>query len=124
MPANARPLVTVCWVIVDKDRVDLRILDDWWHTEDGSCEDNQNKEEACICLGTDSVTGEKACDAHFRRSDHGTLKESLSKFQASEHAVKLKEATKTAKRPDGVKVGVKLLRKARMMQMHQEAQRY
>lgn len=42
-----------------------------------------------------------------------SIKESLVAFRQSPHAKLLAEATKTAKRPNGVAVGVKLLTKGR-----------
>ena len=50
---------------------------------------------------------------HWRRAQSGSMPDSLVAFQNSPHAQLLKEATKTAKRPNGVAVGVKLLRRAR-----------
>jgi hypothetical protein len=50
---------------------------------------------------------------HWRRAQLVPIKDSLLVFRSSPHAKLLAEATKTAKRPNGVAVGVNLLRKAR-----------
>lgn len=124
------------------DRVDLQIIADWWHSELASIEDNQNKHPIRIYLNghprrrhhppppTTAAAeapaaaaaslahdGDGSCPRayciHWRRAQLMNIKESLIAFHASPHAKLLAEATKTAKRPNGVVVGVKLLRKGR-----------
>jgi hypothetical protein len=50
---------------------------------------------------------------HWRRAQNGSNKDALAAFRESPQARMLAEATKTARRPDGVAVGVKLLVKGR-----------
>ena len=46
---------------------------------------------------------------HWRRAQHGSNKDALRRFRGSEFETRLREATKTEKRPAGVYVGLKLL---------------
>jgi hypothetical protein len=142
-----------------RDRVELQIITDWWHSDLASTEDNQNKQpirvyhaddgrpRACalkraarlarrtttaIATATtpavdaspadaaaDAAAGDedgsppRAYDIHWRRAQLVSIKASLIAFHSSPHAKLLAEATKTAKRPNGVVVGVKLLKKGR-----------
>jgi len=160
-----------------QDRVDLRLIGEWWHSDEGSTEDNQNKEPIRVypsgdrrsrlgaarraaarvsapvsapvtesgggaggagseaaggavaggaaagsevaggaVAGGDSARGEEETRSyciHWRRAQNGSNKDALTAFRESPQARMLAEATKTAKRPGGVAVGIKLLVKAR-----------
>ena len=48
---------------------------------------------------------------HWRRAQLGSDKEALRRFHGSEFAARLREGTKTEKRPEGVSVSLKLLTK-------------
>ena len=49
---------------------------------------------------------------HWRRAQHGNDKDALRAFKGSEFEAKLREATKTEKRPDGVGGSLPLLRRS------------
>jgi hypothetical protein len=49
---------------------------------------------------------------HWRRAQHGSDKDALRAFKGSEFEAKLREATKTEKRPDGVGGSLALLRRS------------
>ena len=65
-----------------------------------SSEDNVHKRSYAIYCGT--CDGEEQYDIHWRRAQHGSDKDALQAFKGSEFEAKLRAATKTAKRPDGV----------------------
>ncbi|KAL3897044.1 MAG: hypothetical protein SGPRY_013135 [Prymnesium sp.] len=65
--------------------------------------DNQNKHRIRVDLGTDPRTGEKLYDIHDRRAQLASTNQLLEVFHHSEYAMQLREATKTATRPNGVK---------------------
>ena len=88
------------------------IISEWWHEPEASTEDNQNKDAIAVYLGQNEA-GQEMYDIHFRRAQIGTNGDALKRFQASEHAKRVREATKTAKRPEGIVVGVKMLTKWR-----------
>ena len=92
-----------------RDRVDLRILDSFWHSDYATTEDNQNKHAYRIYHPADPNTSEVAYDLNWRRAQERTDKDTLKIFRGSTFASELKRATATAKRPQGVEVGRKLL---------------
>lgn len=91
----------------------LAFLDEAWHSELLSTPDNQNKHRIRVDLGTDPQTGEKLYDIHDRRAQLASTKQLLAVFRNSEYAARLREATKTSTRPNGVKVGIKQFTEAR-----------
>ena len=94
------------------DRVEGKLITEWWHSEEASTEDNANKQPIHVFHGFDEL-GERQYEIHWRRARIGSMKECLERFHKSEQAKTLAEQTKTAKRPNGVVVGVKLLKKFR-----------
>ena len=83
---------------------------DRWHSEDASTEDNANKQPVHVFHGF-TAGGERQYEIHWRRARQGSMKECLARFHGSEQAKRLRDATKTAKRPGGVAVGKRLLKK-------------
>ena len=94
------------------DRVEGALIAEWWHSEEGSTVDNANKQSIHIFHGFNAA-GEKQYQIHERRARNGSMKECLQRFHKSDHATRLREATKTAKRAAGVLVGKGLLLKFR-----------
>lgn len=91
-----------------KDKVDGAIISEAWHSELLSSEDNMHKRSYAVYCG--ECDGEEQYDIHQRRAQHGTDKDALQRFKGSEFEAKLREATKTANRPQGVGGSLKLLR--------------
>lgn len=90
-----------------------RILTQWWHEDETSTEDNQNKEPVVIYLGK-GADGRETYDVHWRRAQIGTNRDCHKRFLANDEFTKrVREATRTAKRPEGVQVGIKMLLKWR-----------
>ena len=50
-----------------KDRVDLKLMDDWWHSLERSSEDNHNKQKIIVYGDYDEATQKQEYDIHFRR---------------------------------------------------------
>lgn len=102
-----------------KDRVDLKLIREWWHTDAASMEDNMKKEKVKVFhdgphpSGSDEANSIVAYEEHMRRLQLAGNKESLSAFKESPQYALLCEETKTARRPNGVQVGIKLVCKAR-----------
>ena len=99
-----------------RDKVDMQIYRDFWHSELASTEDNVHKELITVYCDTceeqdGSVTQQYT--QHWRRAQLGTDKDCLAAFNASEFAAQLKEATKTAKLPEGRKGNLQDLRLAK-----------
>ena len=63
--------------------------------------------------GTHPETGRRGYGLHWRRAQEGNDKHALGLWQKSEAAKKFSEATRTPKRPDGIKVSRKLLTECR-----------
>jgi hypothetical protein len=95
------------------DRAELHrsIIDKWWHGDEPSCPDNQNKEQVRVYSGhgIDPATDRRGYELHDRRAQEGDDKHALSLWRKSEAAKEFAAATATPKRPDGIKVGRKLL---------------
>ena len=91
-------------------KVDGSIISAAWHNELLSSEDNQNKQPYAIYCGV-CETGDEQYDIHWRRAQYGSDKDALRRFKGSEFEAKLRAATKTPTRPDGVGCCLKLLRK-------------
>jgi hypothetical protein len=90
-----------------------RIIAEWWEEPEASTEDNQNKDAVAIYLGKDAE-GREQYDIHWRRAQVGTDRDCLKRFLANdEYTKRVRAATATPKRPEGVMVGVKMLRKWR-----------
>ena len=66
-----------------KDRLDLRALTDWWHN-DGSTEDNANKQAYRIYHSEGDNQDKLAYDVHWRRAALSTDKELHRVFLLSE----------------------------------------
>ena len=94
------------------DRVEGKLITEWWHTEEASTEDNANKQPIHVFHGFNDL-GERQYEIHWRRARIGSMKECLERFHNSEQAKALREQTRTAKRPQGVVVGKSLLKKFR-----------
>jgi len=98
-----------------KDRVDLKLIHEWWHTDAASMEDNIKKEKLRVfhdgphLSGSDAANSTVAYEEHMRRLQLAGNKDSLAAFTESSQYALLCEQTKTARCPDGVKVGIKLL---------------
>lgn len=90
------------------DKVDGTIIAEAWHSELLSCEDNMHKQTFVIYCG--DCEGEEQYTVHERRAQHGNDKDSLQRFLGSEFEVRLRAATTTASRPNGVGGSLKLLR--------------
>jgi hypothetical protein len=105
------------WVLLktakhyDRAELHLSIIDKWWHSDEPSCPDNQNKEQVRVYSGhgIDPATGRRGYELHDRRAQEGDDKHALSLWRKSEAAKEFAAATATPKRPDGIKVGRKLL---------------
>jgi len=101
------------------NRIDLELINEWWHTEAASNEDNQNKEATPVyhdgraAAGSDEAAAQVHCDTHFRRYQLGSDKEALKEFHSSPQYAQLCRETATDNRPNGVQVGRKLLVKGR-----------
>lgn len=93
-----------------RDKVDGAIIAEAWHSELLSSEDNQNKQTYAIYCGK-CDDGNEEYDMHQRRAQHGSDKDALQRFKGSEFEAKLREATKTHSRPNGVGGSLKLLKK-------------
>ena len=66
-----------------KDRLDLRALTEWWHTE-ASTEDNANKQAYRIYHSEGDNQNDLAYDLHWRRAALSTDKELHRRFLESE----------------------------------------
>ena len=75
-----------------------------------SSEDNVHKTSYAVYCG--ECDGEEQYDMHWRRAQHGSDKDALRAFKGSEFEAKLREATKTEKRPNGVGGSLTLLRRS------------
>ena len=98
------------------DRVDLQVYRDAWHSELLSTEDNVHKELITVYCGEcpdDEGGVAETYTKHWRRAQLGTDKDCLAAFNASEYAVQLREATKTAKLPNGRAGNLQDLRRAK-----------
>ena len=98
------------------DKVDVQLYRDFWHSDLASTEDNVHKELITVYCGAceeqdGSITQQYT--QHWRRAQVGTDKDCLAAFNASEFAAQLKEATKTAKLPEGRKGNLQDLRLAK-----------
>ena len=94
------------------DKVNYKIVDEFWHSELASDPDNQNKEKVGIYLGIDA-NGNALYDLHPRRAQTGTLNTLLGKFRKSEFGARFRAATATKKRPKGAQLGRRQLAEAR-----------
>eukprot|EP00966_Prymnesium_polylepis_P288466 6663260-Prymnesium_polylepis.1 len=111
------------WVLLttkrhfDNIEAHWEIFDDWMHSDEASTPDNAHKEQIRVYrgYGTDPVTGRRAYALHWRRAQEGNVKELLAKWRASAAAAKVRVATATRKRPDGVLLGRKQLVKWRCL---------
>ena len=65
------------------DRVDGALITEWWHTEEASTEDNQNKQPIRVFHGFNTA-GERQYEIHWRRARIGSMKECLERFQKSD----------------------------------------
>eukprot|EP00966_Prymnesium_polylepis_P003671 84101-Prymnesium_polylepis.2 len=54
------------------DRVDCALIKEWWHTEDGSTEDNVNKQPIHVFHGFDEQ-GNRQYEIHWRRARVGSM---------------------------------------------------
>lgn len=82
-----------------------REVNEFFHSELSSDPDNQNKQKVRIDMGKDPNTGQQLYDLHERRAQRGTLRSLFAVFRASQFAARLRERTRTPRRPNGVKVG-------------------
>ena len=94
------------------DKVSLKIVDEFWHSELASDPDNQNKQKVGVYLGVDS-NGDALYDLHPRRAQTGNLNVLLGKFRKSEFGARFRAETATKKRPQGAKLGRAQLVQAR-----------
>lgn len=92
-----------------QDNVDGAILSEAWHNELLSTEDNFHKQSYAVYCGL-CDSGEEQYDIHHRRAHHGSEKDALQRFKRSEFEARLRQATITSKRPQGVGGSLKLLR--------------
>ena len=72
--------------LVDKphcDRIEGTLIDEWWHSDEASREDNANKRSIKIDCGVDPVTGEQRYVVHWFRSQLSSDKGSLGMFHKS-----------------------------------------
>lgn len=67
-----------------KDKVNYGPLNDFWHSDLASTEDNQNKYMVRVFLGRDPETKEMLYDLHPRRAATCTLRAAVDIFRASE----------------------------------------
>ena len=95
------------------DRVDGAIIEEAWHDDLLSREDNSDKRPVRIPIGIDEETGEKQYCIHWKRTQVGTDKDALATFRNSSFCQRVREQTKTKTRPNGVKVGMKVFLKFR-----------
>ena len=94
------------------DRIESKLITEWWHSEDASTEDNANKQPIHVFHGFNDL-GERQYEIHWRRARIGTMQECLERFHKSDQAKALREQTKTTNRPQGVVLGKSLLKKFR-----------
>lgn len=83
-------------------------VDEFFHSSEkggGSDPDNQNKQKVRVDLGIDPESGKRLYDLHERRAQRGSLRSLYLVFRASQFATRLRERTKTPRRPHGVSVG-------------------
>mmetsp|Transcript_25121 Transcript_25121/g.84672 ORF Transcript_25121/g.84672 Transcript_25121/m.84672 type:complete len:446 (+) Transcript_25121:833-2170(+) len=92
-----------------KDKVDGAIIAEAWHSELLSSEDNVHKTSYAVYCG--DCEGDEQYDIHWRRAQHGSDKDALQAFKGSEFESRLRAATKTEKREDGVGGSLALLRR-------------
>ena len=85
-------------------QINYKIVNEFWHSDLASDPDNQNKAKVYVSLGTDSK-GNQLYDLHERRVRNGNLQLLLGIFHKSEYGARFREATKTAKRPNGARLG-------------------
>ena len=93
-----------------RDKVEGFIISAAWHSELLSSEDNQNKQSYAIYCGVCEM-GDEQYAIHWRGAQYGSDKDALRRCKGSEFEAKLRAATKTPTRPDGVGCCLKLLRK-------------
>lgn len=96
----------------DRAELHLKIIHDWWHSDEPSGPDNnQGKERVRVYRGYDKdpETGRRGYGMHDPRVQVGDDKHALSLWHKSEAAKCFREATATPKRPEGIKVSRKLL---------------
>ena len=95
------------------DRVDGAIIEEAWHDDLLSREDNSDKRPVRIPIGVDEETGDKQYCIHWKRTQIGTDKDALATFRSSSFCQRVRDETKTKTRPNGVRVGMKLFLKFR-----------
>ena len=71
-----------------------RALDEFFHSTDGSGEDNQNKQMVRVDLGLDPKTGERLYALHPRREQKASARRLLPVFRRSAIASRLREETR------------------------------
>ena len=71
-----------------------RALDEFFHSIDGSGEDNQNKQMVRVDLGLDPKTGERLYALHPRREQKASARRLLPVFRRSAIASRLREETR------------------------------
>lgn len=94
-------------------QVDFGIVNEFWHSELASIPDNQNKHRLRIDLGIDEKSGEHLYDLHDQRAQCGTARTLFNVFRTSAFARRLANATRTPKRPNGIKLGWRQFLKAK-----------
>lgn len=106
------------WVLMqtkqhsDSSAKHIQIVETWWHSDEASSADNnQGKERVRVYRGhgIDPATGRRGYELHEPRAQEGNDKHALSLWHKSDAAKRFQKATATPKRPEGIKVGVKLL---------------
>ncbi|KAL3916857.1 MAG: hypothetical protein SGPRY_006643, partial [Prymnesium sp.] len=84
--------------------VSYTIVNEFWHSELASDPDDQNKRKVRVDMGRDESSGERLYDLHDQRAQCGTVR-TFNIFKTSAIAARLRDATHTFTRPDGVKLG-------------------
>ena len=82
-----------------KDKLNYGPLNEFWHSDLASTEDNQNKDLIRVFLGVDPITKEQLYDLHPRRAMTCTLRGAVPIFRASTFAAQMAAASVSAKRP-------------------------
>ena len=65
------------------DRIEGTFIDEWWHSDEASREDNSEKRSVKIECGVDPETGEQLYVIHYLRSQLSTDKGSRTTFLQS-----------------------------------------
>lgn len=76
-----------------KDKVNYGPLNDFWHSDLASTEDNQNKYMVRVFLGRDPETKEMLYDLHPRRAATCTLRAAVDIFRASEFGGRIRQTS-------------------------------